>query len=107
VIYEFLGYPERYGCPFPCDEQSYEISLKYFHETSWPDFSKPESFNSTFFLVLFYDTFDVVESKETLVYDVGDLFAAAGGHLGLFLGFSCLSVLMQVIDYLILYFNRL
>ena len=107
VIYAFLAYPEKYGCPFPCDELNYEISLKYYHETSWPDFSKPPAnLSNNFFLKLFYDTFDIVESKETLVYDIGDLFAAAGGHLGLFLGFSCLSLMMQIIDYLFLHFKN-
>ncbi len=107
VIYDFLAYTERYGCPVPCDEPSYEISLKYFHETSFPDYHKPENFTNTFFLLLFYETFDTVENKETLVYDVGDLFAAAGGHLGLFLGFSCLSLLMQILDYVLEYFNKI
>jgi hypothetical protein len=31
------------------------------------------------------------------VYDVGNLLAAVGGNLGLFLGFSCLSLLLGVL----------
>jgi hypothetical protein len=103
VNYDFLAYPDTFGCPFPCGKLSYEISLKYFHETSWPDIYKPDNFNDTFFLSLFYETFDREENEETLVYDAGNFFAAAGGHLGLFLGFSCLSLLMQIIDFLNLY----
>jgi len=105
VAFDFLAYPHKFGCPYPCVKLSYEISLKYFHETSWPDFYKPRNFNDTFFLTLSYKTFDIVENEETLIYDIGNFFAAAGGHLGLFLGFSCLSVLMQIIDCLNLYFT--
>jgi len=47
---------------------------------------------------VFYSTLDVKEVVETLVYDVGDFLAAAGGNLGLLLGFSCLSVLLAVIN---------
>ncbi len=107
VAFDFLAYPHKFGCPLPCVKQSYEISLKYFHETSWPDFYKPGNFNNTFFLSLSYKTFDIVENEETLIYDVGNFFAAAGGHLGLFLGFSCLSILMQIIDCLNLYFKTI
>jgi hypothetical protein len=39
----------------------------------------------------------VEERVETLVYDVGSFLAAAGGNLGLFLGFSCLSVFLYII----------
>ncbi len=107
LIYKFLAYPENFGCPFPCNKLSYEISLKYFHETSWTDFYDADLFSKKFYLALFYDTFDIVEYKETLVYDVGDFFAAAGGHLGLFLGFSCLTLLMQIIDYLTVYLYKI
>jgi len=100
VNYEFLAYPESFGCPFPCVKFSYDLSLTYFHETSWTNFSKPKNFSNVFVLILFYDTLDMIENKENLVYDVGDLFAAAGGNLGLVLGFSCLSILIQIIDYL-------
>jgi hypothetical protein len=51
-------------------------------------------------LVLAYDTFSVEEHFETLVFDIGSLLAAAGGNLGLFLGFSCLSLLLSCLDYL-------
>ncbi len=106
VTYHFLAYPDTFGCPFPCVQMRYEISLKYFHETSWPDINKPDNFSNTFFLSLFYGTFDMVEVEETLVYDVGNFFAAAGGYLGLFLGFSCLSLLMQIIECLGLYLSK-
>ena len=52
------------------------------------------------YLVLVYETLSVEEHFETLVFDFGSLLAAAGGNLGLFLGFSCLSLLISFLDYL-------
>jgi hypothetical protein len=51
-------------------------------------------------IVLAYATLSVEEQTETLVFDIGSLLAAAGGNLGLFLGFSCLSLLFSCLDYL-------
>ena len=45
-----------------------------------------------------YDTLLVEEKIETLVYDIGSFLASAGGNLGLFLGFSCLSVLIAAVE---------
>jgi hypothetical protein len=42
----------------------------------------------------------VEEHFETLVFDGGSLLAAAGGNLGLFLGFSCLSLIFSALYYL-------
>jgi hypothetical protein len=47
----------------------------------------------------------VEERVETLVYDVGSFLAAAGGNLGLFLGFSCLSVCLSLIKFLVNHFG--
>ncbi len=38
----------------------------------------------------------VEERVEALVYDEVNFIAAAGGNLGLFLGFSCFSVLIAL-----------
>jgi len=43
---------------------------------------------------------DVEEKTETLVYDLGTFLAALGGNLGLALGFSCLSILLGIVNYL-------
>jgi hypothetical protein len=43
---------------------------------------------------------DVEERIETLVYDVGSFLAAAGGNLGLLLGFSCLSTIFGFINWM-------
>ena len=38
--------------------------------------------------------------SETLLYDAGGFLAAAGGNLGLLLGFSCLSVLFASVEWI-------
>jgi hypothetical protein len=43
---------------------------------------------------------DVEERVETLVYDAGNFLAAVGGNLGLLLGFSCLSTVFTLIDWI-------
>ncbi len=50
-----------------------------------------------FALYYFYDTLRVEEKIETLTFDLGGVLAAAGGNLGLCLGFSCLSILHTTI----------
>jgi hypothetical protein len=43
---------------------------------------------------------DTEERMETLTYDLGNFLVAAGGNLGLFLGFSCFSLMVTFIEYL-------
>jgi hypothetical protein len=43
---------------------------------------------------------DTEERMETLTYDLGNFLVAAGGNLGLFLGFSCFSLMLTFIEYL-------
>jgi hypothetical protein len=51
-------------------------------------------------LGLAFSSLDVESRVETLVYDTGSMLAAAGGYLGLFLGFSCLTCLTSFVDLL-------
>jgi len=60
----------------------------------------PEFMNNYYALVIYYETFDVEEHVESLVYDAGNFLISVGGNLGLFLGFSCLSVLFALINVL-------
>ena len=46
-----------------------------------------------------YFTLNVEEQIESLEYDAGTYWTAAGGNLGLFLGFSSLSVLFAIFEY--------
>ena len=42
----------------------------------------------------------IEEREETLIYDLENFMAAAGGHLGLSLGFSCLSAILAFLNFL-------
>ena len=46
-----------------------------------------------------YKDFVIEEQIETLVYDAGNFLAAVGGNLGLFLGFSCLTMLLGIVKF--------
>jgi hypothetical protein len=54
----------------------------------------------TFQFFYFYSILAIEERVESLVYDVPTLLVATGGNLGLFLGFSCLSVGLGMIKLL-------
>jgi hypothetical protein len=41
----------------------------------------------------------VEETVVTLVYDMENFLTALGGNLGLFLGFSCFSIMIIAIDF--------
>ena len=57
--------------------------------------------------IFVFATMSVEEHFETLVFDLGSLLAAAGGNLGLFLGFSCLSLVFSFLDYIALSFRKI
>ena len=88
------------ACPLPCKQISYNANIRYFHETSFldPYNSYGEKFSASFIvLTISYETLLIEEHEESLVYDVTNFLAAAGGNLGLFLGFSCMSVFYGMI----------
>ena len=47
---------------------------------------------------MIYNDFIIEREMETLIYDTGTFFTQVGGNLGLFLGFSCFSLLIGTID---------
>jgi hypothetical protein len=91
------------GCPNLCLQVSYTFAFTNYHQNSWVDTNKiyPPNFSQNYYpLILLYGTLDIEKHVETLVYDAGNLFAAVGGNLGLFLGFSCLSIIFGGINLL-------
>ena len=86
--YEFLDEGSFNECYMPCRQTSYLQNLKYSHSTAYRTASST-AFEG-FELTIAYISLDVKTKTETFAYDIGDVFAAAGGNLGLFLGFSCL-----------------
>jgi hypothetical protein len=94
-------FPSTYGCQKPCKQSSYSFSIGYYHQTSYVSHGNLDAIsNESFHLAFYYDSLTIEEHFETLVYDTGSMLVAAGGNLGLFLGFSCLSILLSAISFL-------
>lgn len=103
AAYDFLEEGTFHECFMPCKQKSYVQTLKYYHQTSWSFKAVSED---TFYLYMVYNSMDVKTKTETLIYDLGDVFSAAGGNLGLVLGFSCFGCIMELIKYVQWYFDR-
>ena len=94
----FLDNSSNPHCDLPCFETNYHMEPFYYHANSWIEPYDTKVLKDGFFtLGIFYSTHVVEEQITSLVYDLGTLLTSAGGNLGLFLGFSCLSVLLAVI----------
>ena len=51
-----------------------------------------------YILSFYWDHLDIEEHHEVLTYDLSSFLAAAGGNLGLALGYSVLSVFVYIIE---------
>jgi hypothetical protein len=97
IIKDFTENPNRFGCLPPCKITNFKIDLTYYHKNSWSIFEEFVSLGKDFGIYYFYNTLQIEEKVETLIFDFGGLLAAAGGNLGLCLGFSCLSIFYSII----------
>ena len=91
------------ACPIPCFQKTFTYKIEYLHKNLFFSLS-PENDNdavsSTFGLFICWETMLVEEVVEALVYDEINFITAVGGNLGLLLGFSCYSLLEQLIDFI-------
>ena len=79
--------------------EAYKYEIDYQSQNSYYDLNSTENNSYTFFyLQTFYYKLETEEKTETLLYDAVNFLSAAGGNLGLFVGFSCLSVMLTMID---------
>jgi hypothetical protein len=98
---------EQFGCPTPCKQTSYKITRNYSHKNTWPYTDDEGGNKETCFTLMFYfSTHDIQQEIENLDYDFGNFLVSAGGNLGLFLGFSCLSVLFAFIKFVKKFFFK-
>ena len=104
-VNSFVKQSSNFGCPVPCKQISYALNLNYFHKNTivLPSFFAGKE--NSFFLSTSYSTFDVEERIENLEYDLENLLVSAGGNLGLFLGFSCMSLFFIIIDFVQRFFK--
>ena len=76
------------------------MNVRKYHATSWKVYDDPameDIYQTGVSLSLSYESLIVEEHIETLVYDAGSFLSAIGGNLGLFLGFSCLTMLLGIL----------
>ena len=80
---------------------TYKVAINYYHKNNWfYDFIVPPEIGNDFALYVYFSTLNVEQQIENFDYDFASFLAAVGGNLGLFLGFSCLSVLFEIVDYI-------
>ena len=88
-------------CPLPCSLTSYNYKLEYLHRSRWIDSQNSDGSelykNKTFVFIISFGSLLVEERSEALIYDGVTFIAAAGGNLGLFLGFSFFSVAISIV----------
>ncbi len=100
VLVDFLANLYQYNCPVPCQQSSYSYNLKYLHRNSWINIENPSiGGKDSAILSISYSSMLVEERIETIVYDLENLLTSVGGNLGLFLGFSCFSTMLAVLEY--------
>ena len=98
IAFQSFKDPSKFGCDPPCKSISYTFSTLYYHQHSMHKSYYNTKDGIFFLLSIYYKTLVVEERTETLIYDVPGLLSAAGGNLGLLLGFSCLSLLFGAVQ---------
>jgi len=84
-------------CEIPCKQTWFDLDVASFLKNSILTMSEP-LISDNVMVIVYYKTLNTEVRTETLLYDAGSFFAAAGGHLGLTLGFSCFSTILYFIN---------
>jgi hypothetical protein len=97
ILFDFYQNPEHFVCKFPCERNSYTVEQSTYHFNSilW-EVPRALDKDNYYHLFFYYRSTSVEKQVEVLIYDLGGFIAAAGGNLGLCLGFSCLSILFAI-----------
>jgi hypothetical protein len=95
------------SCLDLCFLKRFVTDVKHYHKTSWINLYETFSGVDEFYISMVYSSLDVESRYETLVYDFRTMLAATGGNLGLMLGFSCLTCIEGIIDFLEIVFNKI
>ena len=88
-------------CPVPCKQTVYEVNLQKYHKNNVGaegNYSDALIAAGVMFS-LKCSKFVIEQHVEALIYDTGNFLTQAGGNLGLFLGFSCLSILLSCVRF--------
>ena len=102
-IISLLLFSEKCGVlKYDVKMQSYGIldvalGLMQFRQHIYPEI-KADQIKDEQWLIIFYDSTDVIHYQQIPIRNFWGFVSAAGGSLGLFLGFSCYSVLSYCND---------
>ena len=89
-------------CPNPCEDPTYHTYPTYVPKRTGLYHNE----NEVFELTSFYDNLIVVKQVEFYVYSGERLLSAIGGVMGICLGYSILSILLGLIDFIDLKFRQ-
>ena len=96
LLTNFIENSEQYGCPLPCTIRTFNPLLNTFHNMY--EFSDQNT--EHFRLFVSYASKIVEKKEEYFIYDLTTLASSLGGTLGLLLGYSLLSILLSMINFL-------
>ena len=88
-------------CGLPCTQTSYdyEVSLQSAKTVAYdPHIAQDE--RDYFIIWIYYTSLKVEEKIEKYLYGPDTALVAIGGSMGLFLGWSCNSILIKIIEFL-------
>ena len=99
VKHDFATNFLRSRCERSCSETAHKAEALYFHQNSWVETSDLRTLpDDGYQLSLAYQSLQLEEMVVTLAFDLESFLTSLGGNLGLFLGLSCLSMLLMVAD---------
>ena len=100
IFYSDAKYLWLQRCPIPCKQTIFEAKVSKFHKNyNSKKAVDLESTNKSFLYFSFgYETFNKKNHSKNLIYNTGNFLTQVGGNLGLFLGFSCFSVIVTIIE---------
>ena len=89
---KFIQKPEYHGCPLSCTTHSFNSKLNTFYGSN--------ETNKFMNLSVYFSTTTVEKKEEYFLYDFMSLASSLGGTMGLWLGYSLLSILLSLINFL-------
>ena len=89
VIGEVVAHSDKYGCPTDCHDTRYHPTLHYSDDSLFDEEL------TEFSMWFYYATFYFEKKQEYFTYDIPSLISDLGGNLGLFLGYSLLSLILM------------
>ena len=89
---------DEFGCSLPCSYSKYSFDMVRQHKNA---FLLVDGSNETkdYLLYVYYSSLESVLESESLRIDFSNLMSGIGGALGLFLGISCLTIYLFILEF--------